>query len=149
MQLTDRMFALFFLLILGVLGYETSKIEHLQYEAYSSKMFPYLIIGFCLILVIALIINSFVAKRDLLSPKEVWGKFISKRRLGLLTAIIVYLLMMKIIGFIVSTTLFLMITILALSNHPKKDILKASAITFCVVGGVVLLVEHFLQAFLP
>ena len=149
MRLTDRIFSVFFLIVLGALGYQTSKFEDLPYEAYSSKMFPYLVIGFCLILIVTLFVSSFLTKQNLPSAKEVWGKFAGRRRMALLFAIIVYLVLMNIIGFVISTILFLMITILGLSDKPKKDLPKAVAITFCVVGGVVLLVEHFLQAFLP
>ncbi len=149
MRLTDRLFSVFFLIVLGALGYQTSLFEDLPYESYSSKMFPYLVIGFCLILVAVLFVSSFLANKELPTAREVWGRFASKRRMSFLLAIILYLALMKAIGFVISTSLFLMVTILGLSEKPQKDFPKAVAITFCVVGGVVLLVEHFLQAFLP
>ncbi len=149
MRLTDRIFSVFFLIVLGALGYETSKFEDLPYETYSSKMFPYLVIGFCLVLIITMFVSSFLSKKDLPPAREIWGKFAGRRRMSLLFAIIIYLILMKVIGFVISTVLFLMVTILGLSDKPQKDFLKAIAITFCVVGGVVLLVENFLQAFLP
>lgn len=149
MRLTDRLFSVFFLIILGTMGYQTSQFVDLPYETYSSKLFPYLIIGFCLVLVCVLFISSFLTKKDLPSAAEIWGKFVSRRRMALLFTIIIYLILMKTIGFVISTVLFLMVTILGLSDKPKRDFPKAVAITVCVVGGVVLLVEHFLQAFLP
>ena len=149
MRLTDRLFSLFFMLFLLAMGYQTSLFKDLPYETYSSKLFPYLIIGFCLVLVVILFLSSFSGKKETVSAAEIWGRFVSKRRMALLAAIVIYLVLMNIIGFVTSTVLFLMVTILGLSDKPKKDWPKAVAITVCVVGGVVLLVEHFLQAFLP
>lgn len=149
MRLTDRLFSVFFLLFLGVMGYQTSQFKDLPYETYSSKLFPYLIIGFCLILVCVLFVTSFTGKKDGASAAEIWGRFASRRRMVFLAAIVLYLVLMNVIGFVTSTVLFLMGSILGLSGKPKQVFTRAVAITVCVVGGVVLLVEHFLQAFLP
>lgn len=149
MRFTDRLFSVFFLIVLGIFGYETSKFQKLPYETYSLKLFPYLIIGFCFIMVCAVFVNSFLKKNDQPSASEVWRNVFSKRRMAFLFAVVVYLVLMKAIGFVVSTSLFLMLTILGLSTKPKKDFLKGILVTICVVGGVVIVVTHFLQAFLP
>ncbi len=139
--------------ITGVFGllmmYEATKMKSLQYQLMSESLFPNIVFGMIVILSATLFISTFITKDKKTLAKEYWIKFISTKRLILLTLFVAYLLIMPYIGFLIATGAFILLTVVVYSRNLKRDIPIALGISGGMILFIYLLFVQWLEVFLP
>jgi hypothetical protein len=150
MKNTDRITAVILMGLAVFLLWETQKIEVLRYQLHSSRMFPQMVLIFILILASLLLFQTFFSREAGPAAQGAdWSRLVRPRRIFLLVLLIIYLSLISSLGFLTSTAGFLLIGIIGLSPHPRKDLWPAVGVTAGVLGLVYLLFVYWLQVFLP
>jgi len=149
MKTANRITAVVIILICLILMQQTSQIEDLAYELISNRMFPYMIIGFVLLLAAGLLATTFLPSLQTRLPKGYWVQTVGRRRLVLLGLFCVYLALLPVVGFVPSSFGFIVVTTAILSPNRRKDLPIAAGLGLGVVGVCYVVFVHWLQFYLP
>lgn len=139
MKNIDRVTSMVFILIGIIFFIETFKLPE------NSRMYPRFMIGIMVFLSVLLLIKSFVSPQLSKTWRDLTKDIHWKRFLFVLFGALVYLFLINIIGFFVSTFVYLLTTMLLLKA--KRSTMIISVCSFLII--LFLIFKVFLKVPLP
>ena len=139
-----KVFSIVLLLICALMFMQTFNFPVLNITGMGPEVFPRIILVITIILGLILLYQSF--KKDDDNAKIT----MNKKQLLVLLSILLYVILLKPLGFIVSSSIFMILCMFAIK--PLKDIkylAKVLATTVVVVAGVYFIFAVQLKLFLP
>jgi putative tricarboxylic transport membrane protein len=146
----DRIAGIILLLFCAFFYYQSTLIEVKDLTGLQATFFPRLLLGLISILVIMMIIQSYIKKektsnKDTTQSKKGWVVW------TIFTLFSIYVLFLKIIGFIISSFLFMAVIyfILLPEKKPVKSYVIALSSLLAITILLTLVFQNFLNVFLP
>lgn len=152
MRKTDLLLSAIYVIALIAAATQLPFSSDLSSTTASAEIFPWLVVGTGLLVGVIETLRTIIAKEPAGAPTfgEIWAKAFAARRMMLLGFFVVYLIVIKPLGFLVATALFLFGTISMLTPQPNlKSYSIAAALTAATLGLIYVLLVVYLQAFLP
>ena len=140
-----RLFYFSCCLVAGILLHQSFKIQNFGFGYAGPEVFPKAITGIFLVMSLVLLIKSFIADQPY--DKKL---ILNKRQAVMFAGFIVYVLSIKVIGYLYATPVYTALTIFYLI--PKKNVkeaITAAAIGLVTTGAVFYVFAVELKVFLP
>ncbi|MBN2751715.1 MAG: tripartite tricarboxylate transporter TctB family protein [Rhodospirillaceae bacterium] len=149
MKTANRISAVLIILLSIFMICQTSQIQDLAFYLISNKMFPYITFASVLALGVGLLATTFIPSLDPPFPSGYWQRVIGRKRLITLTLFCLYLMVIPLAGFLLSSAGFIVVTIAVLSPRVRQDLPVALVVAAGIVGLIYLVFVYWLQTFLP
>lgn len=149
MKTANRISASVIILICLVMFQQATQIQDMAYHLSSNRTFPYMTIGFVLLLAVSLLVTTFVSSPTTAFANGYWKRVIGGKRLIVLGSFCIYLFVLPILGFLPTSAAFIVLMTVFLSPRIRHDLPAALAIAAGVVGVCYLVFVYWLQFYLP
>ena len=149
MKTANRVSAILILLICFGGLIQATKIEDTAVTLTSNRMFPYLTIALLVALSLRLLATTFLPAPAAHFPPGYWRRAVGSKRLLTLGVFVLYLVALKLVGFLVASAVFIVGLTAMLSPRLRHDLPIAVAIAAGVVGACYLIFVQWLQFYLP
>lgn len=149
MKTANRISASVIILICLLMFQQATQIQDMAYHLSSNRTFPYMTIGFVLLLAVGLLATTFVSQPAAPFASGYWMRVIGRKRLLVLGIFCIYLFLLPIVGFLPTSAAFIVLTTAFLSPRIRHDLPVALAIAAGVVGVCYVVFVYWLQFYLP
>jgi hypothetical protein len=149
MKTANRISASVIILICLLMFQQATQIQDMAYHLSSNRTFPYMTIGFVLLLAVSLLVTTFVSGPTTAFANGYWKRVIGGKRLIVLGSFCIYLFVLPIVGFLPTSAAFIVLMTVFLSPRIRHDLPAALAIAVGVVGVCYVVFVYWLQFYLP
>lgn len=152
MRATDLLFSAVYIIAFLIAATQLSQLAEMNSATVSAKLFPWLVVGTGLAVGVIETLRTLMTAEPEGAPtlRVIWSSAFARRRMVLLGLFILYLVLIKPVGFLIATAAFIFGTTVILTPRPTViSTITAALVSAGTLGLIYVLLVIYLEAFLP